>query len=78
MMQNPEFVVNPELMAKRQAGYDLIIDDGVEIQRLMQSLTAGEMTKEEYEAAQDILFDRVLLDMAEFDRRTGPQSFDSL
>ena len=29
MMQNPEFVVNAELMANRQAGYDLIIDDGL-------------------------------------------------
>ena len=78
MMQNPEFVVNAELMAKRQAGYDLIIDDGVELERLMQSLTAGEMTQEEYAAAKDRLFERVLLDMADFDRRTGPTSFGSL
>jgi len=78
MMQNPEYVINPLLMAKRQAGYDLIVDDGVEIQRLIQSLTAGEMTQEEYETAVAGLFDRVLLDMAEFDRRTGPQPFDSL
>ena len=78
MMQNPEFVVNAELMAKRQAGYDLIIDDGVELERLMQSLTAGEMTQEEYDAAKDRLFERVLLDMADFDRRTGPLSYESL
>ena len=78
MMQNPEFVVNAELMAKRQAGYDLIIDDGVELERLMQRLTAGEMTQEEYDAAKDRLFERVLLDMADFDRRTGPTSFESL
>ena len=78
MMQNPEFVVNAELMAKRQAGYDLIIDDCVELERLMQSLTAGEMTQEEYDAAKDALFERVLLDMADFDRRTGPTSFGSL
>ena len=78
MLQNPEYVVNPLLMAKRQAGYDLIIDDGVELERLIQSLTAGEMTQKEYETAKGNLFDRVLLDMADFDRRTGPQSYDSL
>jgi len=78
MMQNPEFVVNPELMAKRQAGYDLIIDDGVEMQRLIQSLTAGEMTQEEYDAARGQLIERVLLDFADFDRRTGPLPFESL
>ena len=78
MMQNPEYVINPLLMAKRQAGYDLIVDDGVEIQRLIQSLTAGEMTQEEYETAVAGLFDRVLLDMADFDRRTGPTPYESL
>lgn len=78
MLQNPEFVVNPVLMAKRQAGYDLIIDDGVEIQRLIQSLTAGEMTQEEYDTAKGNLFDRVIIDMNDFDRRTGPLPFDSL
>lgn len=78
MMQNPEYVINPLLMAKRQAGYDLIVDDGVEIQRLIQSLTAGEMTQEEYATSVGNLIDRVLLDFAEIDRRTGPQPFDSL
>ncbi len=78
MMQNPEYVVNPLLMAKRQAGYDLIVDDGVEIQRLIQSLSEGEMTEEEYNTSVADLIDRVLLDMAEFDRRTGPLSYESL
>jgi len=78
MMQNPEYVVNPLLMSKRQAGYDLIVDDGVEIQRLMQSLSAGEMTEEEYNTSVADLINRVLLDMAEFDRRTGPTSYENL
>ena len=78
MMQNPEYVINPLLMAKRQAGYDLIVDDGVEIQRLIQSLTAGEMTQEEYDAARGQLIERVLLDFADFDRRTGPTPYESL
>lgn len=76
MMQNPEFVRNPALDAKRQAGYDLIINDAVELRQLINTLEEGDITEDEYEERTKILFQRVLADFANFDAETRPQAYE--
>lgn len=75
MMQNPEFVVNPMLDAKRQAGYDLIVNDGVDLQQLINTFERGDITEKEYEERTRLLFQRILEDMANFDRETLPEAY---
>lgn len=70
MMQNPEYVKNPLLDAKRQAGYDLIINDAVELKQLINTFEEGEITEDEYTDRTEILFQRILTDMKNFDVQT--------
>lgn len=66
LISNPSYVENADLRARLSAGYDLIVNDGVELQALVLSYEQEEITEEEYRRRFDNIFNRILADMTSF------------
>tara|TARA_R110002020_G_scaffold139655_1_gene310620 strand:- start:6471 stop:7826 length:1356 start_codon:yes stop_codon:yes gene_type:complete len=76
LLKNPSYVDNPDLRARLAAGYDLVVNDGVELQALLLEYEKEDITLEEYQTQFDALFTRILQNMTRVKSLTSPQEYE--
>lgn len=78
MMQNPEFVKNPDMTARRAALYDFIANDAAALEQLTLDFSKDELSNDDYANQRDDLLKRVLQNMARVYNLTASEEYQPL
>ena len=78
MMQDPEFVKNPDMTARRAALYDFIANDAAALEQLTLDFSKDELSNDDYANQRDDLLKRVLQNMARVYNLTASEEYQPL